>query len=301
MLLVIVLALAASTSAAASSVLKHRSAQQREQPAWTQRLPRTLASMVGNPLFPMAVVADIGCAVFQIAALRYGDISIVQPMLSSTLVITLVLGHLVARTHMSKTETLYASLLMASLVLLLTASGATTPNAQEEIGRRTPAIILAVLGTLTVGGAYLLGKKRAGLVQARALAVAVAIVYATTAGLMKSTTHIVELRGIGSLLLSWQLWTLIGLVVLGLFLNQMAFAAGPLRVSMPIIASLDPLFSVLIGMGVYGETLRSTPGAIVGEVVGFVLLTYSVIGLSRIASTHEERAVVEEAAARRGQ
>lgn len=260
-------------------MLKHRSSH---TPAakWADRLPRSIASMVANPWFALALVFDGGAVALQFVALRYGGLTVVQPILTAALVISLLLDHAIARTRVSGREMALAGLLVAGLVVFLMSSGAMSPPGEVAIGERVPGLVLAGLGLVLLVASLVVAARAPKVWGARALALTVAAVYATTAALMKSTTRIQELHGFGAVLLSWQLWALVVVAVAGLVLNQRAFSLAPLRVSLPVIASLDPLFSVVVGVAVYDEQLRTTPLAVLGELLGLGLLLGAVALLS---------------------
>ena len=42
----------------------------------------------------------------------------------------------------------------------------------------------------------------------------------------------------------------------GLLLNQLTFQAGPLAASLPAISTVDPLFSIALGVIIYDEQIR---------------------------------------------
>ena len=56
----------------------------------------------------------------------------------------------------------------------------------------------------------------------------------------------------------WQTYGLIVFGLTGVFLTQNAFHAGPLAASQSTLVLVDPLFSILIGIGLYGDTLRTS-------------------------------------------
>lgn len=305
MLLVLLLAVASSTCGALSTVFKHRSAQRAAErpapdpsgtPAGRRSLRDAVVAWVANPTFAAAMVFDGMCVGFQILALKYGSLSVVQPVLCMSLVISLGLNHAVLRTRPRRTEVLYAVMLVAGLVTFLFVSDSISAHGETAIGRRVPGIILAVVGGLFVLAAVFGTRTMRPRMRARALAVSVAIVYATTAGLMKSTTQIAHLFGVDALITSWQLWVLLALAACGLVLNQVAFAAAPLNVVLPVVASLDPLFSVVIGVSVYGDRLRDTPLAIAGEVAGLALLLFSVVKISSVRAAQGEAVEAQLAA-----
>ncbi|WP_226343718.1 DMT family transporter [Agilicoccus flavus] len=290
---VILLAVASTTAAAVSTVLKHLSANRPPRPVGPGAGSRLLRRLP-NRLFLLALVVDAAAVTFQVFALRAGDLSTVQPVLTLALVISLGLDHLVARTRIRRSEALWAATLLAGLVLFLVAADAAHPRGRLEVGRRDIGIGLALAAAALWLPVLAITRRARRAVRARVLAVGVAAIYACTAALITSSTRIVDRFGPGELLASWQLWTLLASALLGVWLNQRAFAMAPLHVTLPVIASLDPLFSVVIGRFVFDERLRSTPGATVLEVVGLGLLLLGVARLSR------SQAVAEAAAAPTG-
>ena len=290
---VALLALGSTFLFSLSTVLKHHAADHMDDgghAAPSGRIAGFLVSMVRNPLWLVSLLADGGGAILQVLALRDGAISVVQPMLTLALVFALVMDHLSRRTPFSLREIGAALSLIGGLVLFLWASGATVPRGPDAAGRRVPAIILGVSVTALVVVCLLVARRGNPPVKAASLGVAVAAIYACTAALIKTCTRILSHRGLDDLLLSWQLWLLLLAGGLGMVLTQMAFKADPLALSLPVIASLDPLFSLVVGRVVYVEKLRGTPEALLGSGLGLVLLLGSVFVLSRLAAAGEERA-----------
>ena len=60
--------------------------------------------------------------------------------------------------------------------------------------------------------------------------------------------------------LSWQIWGMAVAGLLGIFLTQNAFHAGPVTASQSTLVIVDPLVSLLIGIGLFGDNLQ-TAGA----------------------------------------
>lgn len=284
---VIVLALASTTCAAISTVLKHLSANRPVKPVFGGRAHQTIERMIANPLFLLALVVDAAAVAFQILALRSGDLSTVQPILTMALVISLGLDHLATRTQITGAEVLWSATLVGGLIMFLASSGATTPHRGLDVGMRGPGYALAGAAIVTWGIALLVTRHAKQTIRARTMAVGVSAIYATTAALIKSSTRIFDTMGVGELLKSWQLWTLIVLAAIALVLNQHVFSMAPLHVTLPVIASLDPLFSVVIGRAVFDEQLLSTPWAIVVETIGLVMLLLGVVRLSKSQAAAE--------------
>jgi len=171
--------------------------------------------------------------------------------------------------------------LVGFLVLASTAHQVSTDGAD-----RGPAIAAAIAGIVLAVVCVVLGRRqRHGGRSAALLGVAVGAIYAATAALLKALTTI-ALRGPIPLFTSWQLYAVLVLGAGGLLLNQVAFQAGPLSASLPAIASVDPLLSIVIGVVVYEENIRHGLPASSGLVLLLLVLGGSVIQLARSESAH---------------
>ena len=289
MIQVLLLALASATSAACSTVAKHQSTRRPHADlAFARRLPTLLASMIASPWWLAGLVFDVGAIGFQVLALRYGDLSVVQPVLCVSLVIGLALNHLLDRTRIRKTEVALGLLLIGGLVIFLASSGSLGPQGEEAIGRKVPGIILSCVAGAAVLACIWYARRTHGGRRARALAVVTAIMYVAMAGFIKSSTRIADLRGWEALLTSWQLWCVVGCALAAMLAQQGAYGAAPLAQSLPVVASLDPLFAVTLGVVVYGEHLRHGPLDLGLEGLGLAALLLGVLGISRLSAADEE-------------
>jgi drug/metabolite transporter (DMT)-like permease len=86
---------------------------------------------------------------------------------------------------------------------------------------------------------------------------AAAMSYAFTAALIKVVGNYAAQDWV-TMLAHWQTYALILFGLTGVFLTQNAFHAGPLAASQSTLVLVDPLFSILIGVGLYGDTLRTS-------------------------------------------
>ena len=86
---------------------------------------------------------------------------------------------------------------------------------------------------------------------------AAAISFAFTAALIKVVSDYVAndwVRMFGH----WQTYGVVVFGLLGLFLTQNAFHAGPLAASQSTLVLVDPLVSICLGIALYGDTLRTS-------------------------------------------
>lgn len=61
----------------------------------------------------------------------------------------------------------------------------------------------------------------------------------------------------------------------------------PLRASLPAVTTVNPVFSVVIGMAVFDEPFRTAPGNLIGEVLGLALMAVGAICLTRGHPEHD--------------
>jgi hypothetical protein len=169
--------------------------------------------------------------------------------------------------------------LCAALAGFLLLSG-TAGHVVADKADRLPAVIAAIAGLVLAVGAVSLGLRRGShSYRAASTGVAVGVIYAGTAALLKALTD----RAAGGwepVLLSWQLPAVIVLGALGLMLNQVAFRLGPLTASLPAISTVDPLLSIAIGVAVYDEHIRHGPFSGTGLLVLLLVLCVAIVRLS---------------------
>ena len=143
-------------------------------------------------------------------------------------------------------------------------------------------MVAAVAGVALALTCLVLAHRRRPAADAAALmGVAVGVVYAATAALLKGLTDR-AVHGPVAALTSWQLYAVVVVGAIGLFLSQLAFQAGPLTASLPAMATVDPLLSIVVGVLVYDEHIHRGPWSGLGLVALIALLGVSVIQLGKV-------------------
>lgn len=249
----------------------------------------TVTRTLKHPLWLAGIVADVLGLALQVTALHLGALTVVQPLLVSGLLFALLLRHW-GSWRITRAEVGWALTLTACLIGLLILSGSVSGTQHPAAADRVPALIATVVGVITAGSCLITARRSvppAG--RAALIGVAVGAVYAATAALIKAATNVLTRHGPLALAGSWQLYVVLALGAVGLFLTQVAFRAGPLTASLPAISTVDPLLSVAIGVLVYDEHLRRGPlgGALLAGLL--LLLVSAVIGLGRVERADEKR------------
>ena len=295
--LVVSASLGSAFGFAASTSLKHVSAGQVPDAAGFRpgQLARFAWATATHPLWLLAIGCDVLGLALQLIALHVGSLSVVQPLLITGLLFALILRPRLEHRRIAGRQLGWAVLLSAALAGFLLLAGTGGGSVHDSVDR-LPAVIAGVLGGLATVSCVLLGRRRPGGAESAALlGVAVGIIYAATAALLKTVTDIAVRDRLG-LLGAWQLYAVIILGVGGLLLNQLAFQAGPITASLPAISTIDPLLSIVIGVLVYDEHLRRGPAGGALLVILLLLLSVAVVQLTRVAD--RETSPAPHAAAR---
>ncbi len=279
---VVVLSLGSALAFAISTNLKHASAAQvpAVSPLRVGAVARFVAATLSHRLWLAGVLADAVGLSLQVLALHRGALAVVQPLLISGLLFSLLLRRRQGR-RVSGAEIRWALVLTGCLVAFLSLVGA-NPGAGGNGPDRLPAAVAAVAGVGLALACLVLAHRRRPAADAAALiGVAVGIVYAATAALLKGLSERV-VQGPLVALTSWQLYTVVVVGAIGLFLSQLAFQAGPLTASLPAIATVDPLLSIVVGVLVYDEHISRGPWSGLGLITLLALLGASVIQLGKV-------------------
>jgi hypothetical protein len=159
------------------------------------------------------------------------------------------------------------------------AIGQPTPgHTQARLSMLPP---LAIGYVVVVGACLAIAKRNRGL-QPLALATACGVSYGVAAFVIKLLTSEFG-GGLGAVFTNWPIYVFIVVGPAGFILNQNALQQGTLLAPVQAIISVaDPIISIALGVAWLDVRLRSSPGAIVGEIISFALLTVGIIMTSRV-------------------
>lgn len=286
--LTVLLALLSALGNGAASVLQRRAAvdQERELPGAGrggagQTLLRLLR-LLRRPYWLAGAAAMVVSAVAQVGALAVGRLSVVQPLLVSELLFTLVVGSLVFRRRPGGRTWLAFVTLAAGLALFLAAAAPSHGRATARPGLWLPAGAVLVL---VVGGLVLVARALRGAARAATLGCATAVGFACTAALIKEFTGRFG-GGVAAVFTGWPLYAVCVVGLLSFLLLQSTLRAGTLAASQPALTLGDALVSIALGWVLFGERvelgLRLLP-----ETVGIALMAAGIVGLTRSPAVAE--------------
>ncbi|MEU3634116.1 DMT family transporter [Streptomyces fradiae] len=270
----ICLALLAAVGNAAASVLQRRAAAD-AGPAgtavrgWWPGLVRRRVWVWGAVMLGLS-------GVFQALALATGPLAVVQPVMSTELLFTLVLGGVVFRRSPDR-RTWWAFGAMAAglaafLALAEPSGGRATVSAADWLWA---GLAIGMVAVVLVGVASRLPSAP----RAAVLGTATAMGFSATAALLKDALGRLP-DGLGAVFGTWQLYAAVAVGLTSFLLLQVTFRAGTLAASQPALTLGDALLSVVLGVTLFDE--RMVVGVRgVFEAVALAVLVVACVRLAR--------------------
>lgn len=252
--MVYLLAVVAAVANAGTSVLQRMGVE--DAPAEDSMKLRLLTRAMRRPVWLFGILLMIVSFLSQAVALHIGRLSEVQPILTTELLfLVLILGTLF-RFAVGWREWVGAAAAAAGLAGFLVFASPTGGNAVPS-GVEWLAVGLPCLAV--IGVAVTLARRGPRWWRAGMFGTAAAVAYAFTATMTKVVTGLVA-RDWVAIFWHWQTYGLAVSGLLAVFLTQNAYHAGPIAASQSTLVLLDPLASILLGVGLFGDDLR-TAGA----------------------------------------
>jgi len=241
---------------------------------------RLILYLFRSPLWLLGWAAQVGAFLFQAVALHNGQVSVVQPLLITELVLALVLRRVWIRQSIRLAAWGGAGLACVGLAVFIVASeprgGNPTPTSHHWI----VAIVTCAVGTavLTALAQWGTPTRRAAL-----YASAAAITWALEAAFIKSTTDTLTQFGVGGMFVRWPVYALAAAGTAGVLLEQAALQVGPLRVSQPLLVIIDPLASIALSVWLFGEHFTTDTAVLAVAAVAFCVMCAGVVLLTQTA------------------
>jgi drug/metabolite transporter (DMT)-like permease len=276
----IALALAASICTATSSVCQRLGAKSTSP---TKGLDVWLLfRLARRPIWLLGIASMILGFVFQLSALHYGALALVQPILSLELLFVFGYMAVLGSRTVKRRDWLAAAAMSAGLGLFLFAASPSGGRSHAPAsmwllaGFVTLAVVLVALAL-----AFGLGRRPSASPSHRAaiLGAATGVAWGFVAAVIKEfSSHLGN--GPAGIFTNWSVYVLIGAGAASLLLASHALAAGPLAASQPGFTILDPLAASLLGMFLFGEHFQAATQDLALEALALALLVSGVTALS---------------------
>jgi drug/metabolite transporter (DMT)-like permease len=292
MVIAILLSLAASFCTATASVCQRLGARSLDarEPGVTGFDLMLVFRLARRPVWLLGFACMIGGFAFQVSALHFGPLALVQPLLAVELLIVFSYLAVLSRCRGVRRREWLAALAMSvglSVFLRAASPSGGQPHAPGPLwwisGLATLVVVAAAIAAATAGrsaGAGWPGKQSHSPVRRAALlGVATGVAWGFVAAVIKELSSRLD-GGLPAVFGNWSAYVLMGAGAAAMLLASHAMTAGPLAASQPGFTLLDPVVAILLGVFLFGEHLQATPAALTAEVLGLLVLAAGVWALS---------------------
>ncbi len=236
-----------------------------------------LVNLLKHPTWWLGNLFDLLGFLFQFIALRFGPLSLVEPVAVSNLIFALEVGSILKKRRPSLMDLSAAGITSLGIGLFISAA---KPQEGKGLGSFKGWLLVGVIVTLLVLLFSFLSKSRSSNKKALLLAGASGMLLGFMAASIELSAKELT-RGFVHALLTPAPYMLMVTGLLGILLVQSAFQAGELRFSLPLLTVLQPFVAILIGIFIMGEkiSMRSIDPAL--ELIGIGITVVGVIILGR--------------------
>jgi drug/metabolite transporter (DMT)-like permease len=254
--------------------------------------PASLLRLLRQYWWLAGTVVLFGGYALQAVALDNGRLSVIQPLLVTTIVFALPLGYLITAQHVGRREVVGAGLVVAGLAVFTIVGDPAggRENAANGEWAITIAVVIVLAGLLMAAGGQGTLERKAGMYGAAA-----GLLYGLSASLWKPSAGMIDTGGVSEAFSHWEIYAC-GLAGIAAFVvQQVSLGTGRLAPSVATTSVLNPVFSVCVGILLLEETL-SLP--VWHKVVAWGGLTLAMWGAISISLAREGgEAAAGEAAA----
>ena len=190
-----------------------------------------------RPLWWFALLTALSGYGFQVLALGFGTLLIVQPVLALTLMFTFPMTAFYEKRRLTMDEIIGGALLTVSVATLVILGKPVPFHGKVTFHDWLPAIIVTAI---VMGIIYAASIRMSAPYRGLSLGVITGITYG----------------GLLILLTAWEFYALITCAVLGTIIQQYAFNVGALRLSLPAMTTLEPVVAFILSYTVLGEKFQ---------------------------------------------
>ena len=220
----------------------------------------------------------LGVFVLQASALRVGQLSVVQPVLTTELIFLVFILVVGFHRTIGWRELMGIAAIVAGLAGFFASASPAVGNGQPDAKAWEIVSAAALVCAIVLVTA---GRSGPRWWRAAALGGAAAVLFAYNAALTKTVTTLLRHGGWAHVFESWEPYLLAITGVFGLFLLQSALHAGPITASRATNVIVNPMVSIVIGVTAFNERLRAGAGFVALDILAIVVLCMGVVILVR--------------------
>ncbi len=264
--MVYVLAASAALCSAVAGVMQRIGVE--SAPAGDAMRLRLLTNALKRGIWLLGFALLLVVFVLQASALRFGDLTVVQPILTVELLFLIAILRVVFRRHVGGREILGSVAIVVGLAgFIVSADPALGQGIPSSKAWGVVTVVIFVVAAMLVAAA----QRGPRWWRATAFGAAAAVLFAYNASLTKAITTLIT-GGWGHVFTHWEPYALGLTGLVGFFFLQNALHAGPIAASRASMLMVNPVVSIIIGIFVFNEHLRGGPGYVTAEILSLAVM-----------------------------
>jgi drug/metabolite transporter (DMT)-like permease len=188
----------------------------------------------------------------QAIALDNGRLSIIQPLLVTTVVFALPMGYYLTDQVVGRREVIGAIVVVLGLALYAVFGD---PAAGNDTAPNDEWLIALTAVTVICGALFVAARRATKHRKASLLGITSGILYGTSACLVKQVTTQLNDGGVAEVLENWQFWAMSVAGIVAFVIQQMSLREGFLATSVATVSVANPIISIIIGILLFDEAL----------------------------------------------
>lgn len=244
-----------------------------------------LVQLAKRPVWLLGITVDGLGFVCQAAALHFGKLVVVQPLLATSVVFALPLGRWITKRRITRNDVLGALAVTGGLILFLVLAD---PQGGVKDASATGWIASGAIAAVVCLGLVFASRGKMPSPKAALLGMSAGILFGFSAGLTLTVTDDLD-EGFVALLTDWHLYALIAVGWISMTLSQASLQTGALAPAISTQMSLDPLVSIVLGVVIFQEKIDDTFLEAAVALLGLVMMVFGLWVLAR-SQAHDESA-----------
>ncbi len=231
---------------------------------------KLVSHILRRPIWFLGLASMMGAFLFQATALAKGGLTLVQPLLVTELLFLVLILRIWFDRPLGWREAVGCVATVAGLGVFLGVSnqgGGTRVPAPADWAYVIGACVVAVAASVA------LASRGSRAWRAAWFGTAGGISFALSASFIKSTTTLLHDGGPLFMFQHFEPYGIAIAGVAGLLLTQNAYHAGPITASQAALLIVDPIASILIGVGIFGDDLRGGAGALTLDAAALAVMS----------------------------
>ncbi len=237
-----------------------------------------IARLVHNRRWLAGIAALIAGDLLSAWTLGHLDLTVSEPLLTTSLIFALLLAVPLSGQALRRTEIVGAVVLTAGVAALSATRSVRAPAESFGSVSHWPAAgAIAIIAAILV----LLGRNRPGRQRAGLTGTASGLVLGIADALTRQSVQILDGHHPLGLLTTWPGYATVATSLVGLWLMQNAFSAAPLHSSLPAITAAEPAAGMVLGVLVLGDAVHVTTLLLAVQAAGIAAMVAGVILVAR--------------------